>query len=426
MAKFATLIDDFQDGVIDTSLWVTSGTVAETGGRAKLTPTTSFSFWQTAAFTYDLTSSQVVVQVPVITANGSTGTLQSGLVVEVDTNNRVAIRKVGSDLICTKTVGGTETQLAFTTYNSVNHQFWRIRCDSSNVYWETSSNGNGYFIQNVVSIASLGFSLTTTMGLFFFTGYSGTEAFPGTFQIEAVNPGLPIASHGTSTSTGSLALLITAPDFITGNALSTSTGSLAFTIVPATTLYITASGTSTSTGHVALSLVVPRLITASASSTSTGRLTLSTLASGVLSAYGQSTSTGSLALTTVTPAIDSDSLWIFEPPVVFDAPPTVANPRPKYINAYARWKGGQARGRSVLITAGVCQVIDTPTVDQTLAADKYYAGGHVYVVSTTEADILSACGLTVTPIPIHYTVYPLDTLYPANDLYPGYQELMIP
>lgn len=428
MAKFATLIDDFQDGVIDTSKWVTSGTVAETGGRAKLTPTTSFAFWQTApATTYDLTNSQVVMQVPVITANGSTGTLQSGVVIEIDTNNRLGIRKVSSDLICTKTVGGTETQLSFAAYNSVNHQFWRIRADSSNVYWETSSNGTGYFIQHTESIAGLGFSISSTLTLFFYSGYSGAEAFPGTFQIEAINPGLPIASHGTSTSTGSLALLITAPDMITGSALSTSTGSLALTIVPATTLHITASGTSTSTGHVALSLVVPRLITASGSSTSTGSLALSIavpdlltgsglsastgslafniLAAGILTLRGsaQSTSTGSATLITITPPIAPTSQWLFEPPVAYDLPPTLPNPRPKYINAYARWKGGQRRGRTVLKNGSVYTTVDSPTVDQIAAADEAYLGGHIYTVDGVVANNLVAAGYSVTAIPADIT-----------------------
>src|SRR5688500_18201677 len=102
MAKLATLIDDFQDGTIDVSKWTTSGTVVESGGRAVLTPTPSFSFLTTVALNYDLSNSQVIVDIPTITSNGSTGSLQSGVVVGPDNNNLVAIRKVAAQLVCTK------------------------------------------------------------------------------------------------------------------------------------------------------------------------------------------------------------------------------------------------------------------------------------------------------------------------------------
>lgn len=88
-------------------------------------------------------------------------------------------------------------------------------------------------------------------------------------------------------------------------------------------------------------------------------------------------------------------LFYFEPPVAYDLPPTLPNPRPRYINAHARWKGGQRRGRSVLKLDGVYQTIDTPTVDQTLAASEVYMGGHIYTVTSLVAAALVAAGYTI-------------------------------
>lgn len=397
MAKIATIIDDFQDGTIDPSLWTADPGVTETGGRAKIVPSTSHPILGSVLpRTHDLTSSQVVGYIPTVTSNGSTGTLQSVMAVDKDANNLISIRKVGSQLICTKVVAGTETNLAFTPYNAVNHLFWRIRADATNIYWETSSTGTSYFIQHTENIATLGFAITT-VGLFFTSGYSGVEAFPGTFQIEAVNPGLPFVGSAASTSSGSLAILKVSPLEITANAVSTSTGTLAWTILPAATLYLTLSGASTSAGSFSPQILAIGSITGTAASTSTGSLTLSIYVLTLPEDY-----------------------YYFEPPIAYDLPPTLPEPtRPRYLNAHAKWKGGQRRGRTVLKYTGslvypsdtlfpdtadlfpliegqvTYVTVDTPTVDQMAAADFAYQGGHVYVVANDEAENLVNAGFTI-------------------------------
>lgn len=398
MAKLATLIDDFQDGVIDPSLWTSEPGVTETAGRVKIVPSTSHpALLGLLPRTYDLTSSQIVAHIPVVTSNGSTGSLQCAMVVDAAGSNAVSIRKVGSDLICTKEVAGVQTNLSFNAYSAVNHLFWRIRCDASNIYFETSPNGTGYFVQYTTSLGSLGFSVST-VGAYFFAGYSGVEAFPGTFQIEAVNPGLPITSAATSTSTGSLSLQKVSPLSLTGNAASTSTGSLAFTLVAAPAIYLSFHGSSTSTGH----------------------LTINALATGSLTFAGASTSSGSLSLTIpAPPATLPGGTWFFEPPIAYDLPPTLPDPRPRYLNAHAKWKGGQRRGRTVLkITSDAAALfpsdnlfpsdslypsteisryvtVDTPTVDQIAAAKVAYQGGHIYEITAEEAYNLQLAGFSV-------------------------------
>jgi hypothetical protein len=406
MPKLATLIDDFQDGVIDASLWISEPGVTETGGRLKFTPSTS-NPGIVSTSGRDLTDSQLVAHVPVVTSNGSTGTLQSVVAVIVDGDNQLIIRKLGSQLICTKVVAGTETELSFTPYSGVNHLFWRIRADASNIYWETSATGAGtFFVQHTESIAGIGFAVSDVF-VFMYAGYSGVEAFPGTFQIEAVNPGLAFSSSGASTSTGSLDWITTAPGEFAASGASTSTGSLTFTLVLPGNVAFSATGASTSTGNLDLTLL------------SAGTLAFVSSAT--------STSTGDLTLAIATPVSESlsDEYYYFEPPIAYDLPPTLPNPRPRYINAHARWKGGQRRGRSVLKIAGEYTIIDTPTVDQIASADEVYQGGHVYTITAAIANGLVAAGFTVTSATILWTLYPGEDIYPATDQPPGYRELVL-
>lgn len=113
-------------------------------------------------------------------------------------------------------------------------------------------------------------------------------------------------------------------------------------------------------------------------------------------------------------------VYMFEPPIAYDLPPTLPEPtRPRWINAHAKWKGGQRRGRSVLKYAGTglyplatlfpgetlfpvnvtnttYVIVDTPTVDQMAAASFTYQGGHVYEITPEEAALLQNAGFTVS------------------------------
>lgn len=90
----------------------------------------------------------------------------------------------------------------------------------------------------------------------------------------------------------------------------------------------------------------------------------------------------------------STETYFFEPPIAYDLPPTLP-PLNRRINSHAKWKPGQRRGRSVLKTAGVFTTVDVPTVDQTNAADEYYAGGHIYEINVLQAADLLAAGYNI-------------------------------
>lgn len=405
MAKFATLIDDFQDGTIDLAKWNVIGTVTESGGRARLTPTSSYSYL-TSATTYDLTDSQLVAHVPMATANGSTGTLESTLLIQDAFGDRAGIRKRSSNIECVKSVGGVFTIVYTFAYNSSTHVFWRLREAAGIFYWDVSANGTSWTNLFNTTVATNLFPVSNVVGGVYTGWASGSEAFPGTMQVEAINPGLAFSAAGASTSTGTLDLIITAPGEFAAAGASTSTGALTLTLILPGTVDIAFYGASASTGNLDLLL-----------------LSLGTLA---FVSDAASTSTGTLALSIASPAESlSDEYYYFEPPIAYDLPPTLPNPRPRYLNAHAKWKGGQRRGRSVLKLDGAYVIIDTPTVDQTIAADEVYQGGHVYTVTAITAQALTDAGFTVTPATITWTLYPGENVYPGEDVFPGYRELVL-
>lgn len=416
MAKLATLTDDFEDGVINPVLWSADPGVAESGGHLTITPSVAAPVIRSIA-TYDAVASAVVIHIPIVTATGTTGTLATGAYLRKDANNAVSITKQSSDVYCLKQVAGVTTAVATFAYNASTMAYWRMRESAGLFYWETSSDGVAWTNRFNTTVATNLFPLTSVwLGLY--TAYSGIESSPGNAQIYSVNQGLLITASGTSTSSGSVSLLV--KHTLSASAASTSSGSAAIAIHTGV-MAMTGDAVSTSSGTASFITLAPGEMTASGQSFSTGSVSFHI--NYVLTAVGQSFSTGSAFFTVTTPPVDPSTFqyYTFEPPVAYDNPPTLPNPRPRYINAYARWQRGQARGRSVLKNSGVYTVVNTPTVEQTLLADIYYAGGHIYTVDQEEANALSAAGFTVTPIgpPISgLCIYPEETLFPSSTLHP--------
>lgn len=80
------------------------------------------------------------------------------------------------------------------------------------------------------------------------------------------------------------------------------------------------------------------------------------------------------------------------------SPPTVDD-GPRYrLNADATTKSlfshfvGPTRGRTILKTGGTYVVSDAPYLDDLLAADVVYYGGHVHPISASEEADLTAAG----------------------------------
>ena len=407
MAKLATLIDDFEDGVINSSLWDVLGTVNESGGRAVLTPISGFSFLTTDV-QYDLTASQVIMHVPTVTAAGISGTLLSGVSLEMNSSNSASIFKFGNDIICQKIVAGVTTNVLSTPYNPATHVYWRFREAAGIFYWEVSAAGTSWTSLFSTTVATNLFPVTAVY-LTFAAGYtSGFELSPGMLEIAAVNPGLSITGN-TAVSTSSGTANISSLLALTGSASSTSSGTAAISIPPLGAHSVTGAAISTTTTSASIIIVAPNELTGAALSTTFGTADISITGdlSGVVTAF-----TSTTAVITIIPAAVDPSTpvqyFTFEPPVAYDLPPTLPNPRPRYINAHAKWKPGQRRGRSVLKSGSTYTIVDSPTVDQTNSADAHYLGGHIYTVTQEEANSLSAAGFAVTPFPDR--IFPILTI----------------
>lgn len=85
---------------------------------------------------------------------------------------------------------------------------------------------------------------------------------------------------------------------------------------------------------------------------------------------------------------------VFSPPVEFIGPRVLRSTKGPERQFFRR-ASLLPVGISVLKINGVYQSVRTPTVDQTLAATEYYAGGHIYEVPGAVADALTAAGYTV-------------------------------
>ena len=56
------------------------------------------------------------------------------------------------------------------------------------------------------------------------------------------------------------------------------------------------------------------------------------------------------------------------------------------------WRYRIARGDTLLVNGTAVTRVRTPGVDQTLEADYYYLGGHIYNITPTEVTILTNAG----------------------------------
>jgi hypothetical protein len=88
----------------------------------------------------------------------------------------------------------------------------------------------------------------------------------------------------------------------------------------------------------------------------------------------------------------------FQPPATDTVPPFLASTRGPARRLMAHYKA-RARGRTLIIKGGVCRLTSYPSQTELDAADAYYLGGHVYIVSAAEEAVLVACGYSTTPDP---------------------------
>ena len=90
---------------------------------------------------------------------------------------------------------------------------------------------------------------------------------------------------------------------------------------------------------------------------------------------------------------------LFQPPTVNDVPRVLPETRGVPF-LLMRHYSNLARGRSVIKIGGAYQTVDNPEQSTLDLASEVYLGGHIYTVTQTVADALTAAGYTVTADPV--------------------------
>jgi len=154
--KPALLTDIFSSSSIDSTKWSntlftgsqnTSVAVSDNGTQLQIGPlptNASSSSYNgiTSLNHYDFTGAFAYVQLVQPAAAGSNAFTM--FAVGTDSSNFYRFYVSGGALVCEKKIGGTKSQLGSVAYDSVAHQFLRIRNDASgNVVYETAPNNSG-------------------------------------------------------------------------------------------------------------------------------------------------------------------------------------------------------------------------------------------------------------------------------------------
>jgi len=176
MAKAHTLVDNFNDNTIDTTLWTVtptgSDTLREVNGRVEIRPLSNQTgfYTCTSVATYDLTESQAHVEL--VRTLRALGSVSTGLAAVVDANNLVTIYVTNDRVVAERTVAGTATALRSVAYDPAAHRWVRLREQSGITYWELSADGTTWTVlfQQADPITLTAVRLTI--------GAGGTVAYP--------------------------------------------------------------------------------------------------------------------------------------------------------------------------------------------------------------------------------------------------------
>lgn len=145
MPALSTLVDNFDDNTINTTLWPGNyGTTAETGGRARLTCDTSFNAYVSAStYTFD----SFFLRAFPAAANGATSTCYLSTFLAsagqpAGTNVGFSIDTVAGTLSLINWVGFSDAGLVTLTYDSTAHAWLRVAASGGTLVWQTSPDGS--------------------------------------------------------------------------------------------------------------------------------------------------------------------------------------------------------------------------------------------------------------------------------------------
>lgn len=312
MPTFSELVDDFEDGSLDTGLWSGSyGDPDEVGGRARIPCTTGYAGLKSGSI-YTLTGSGITIRLHPPTPNGATSTAASCLVLTstggTDAGFIVDSAQTAVGLYLRE--GYADGAAVFLTYNATDHAWLRFREDAGTLYWDTSPDGVDWTNRRTATTPA--WAADTDLA-FLIEGHrdAGTSDF---IEVDSVNAPLFSTVTGAADLTAESALTAASILRATGAASLTTDGTTTATGIPRRLAAAVLDTTSTSTavgilrarggtallGETALAAAGARRATGTVSATADSAFT----ASSIRTILGAAALVGNATATVADSAID--------------------------------------------------------------------------------------------------------------------------
>lgn len=292
MPTFAELVDDFEDGVLNTTLWSGSyGDPDETGGRARIPCTTGYAGLKSGSI-YTLTGSGITMRLHAPTPGGATTAAASCLVLTSTggTDAGFIVDTAQNALGLYLREGYADGAAVFLTYSPVDHAWLRFREDAGTLYWDTSPDGTTWTNQRTATTPA--WAADTNLA-FLIEGHrdAGTDDF---IEVDSVN----VPPFNTVSAAASL----TADSTLTaaGTRRQAAASALNAGGILAAAGTFRARGTSTLTADGVLAAAGIRQALAAANASAVGALT----AAAIRSARGAAALSASGTLTVADTAVD--------------------------------------------------------------------------------------------------------------------------
>ncbi|MFF9279533.1 hypothetical protein [Streptomyces griseosporeus] len=265
MPTFNALVDDFNDGTLDSALWSGSyGDPTESGGRAHIPCTTGYAGLKSASI-YTLTGSGITIRLYPPTPAGATSAAASVLVLSSTggTDGGFIVDPAQSAVGLYLREGYADPAAVFLTYDPAAHAWLRFREAGGTLYWETSPDGIAWTTQRTATTPA--WAAGTDLA-FLIEGHrdAGTN---DTIDVDSVNVP-PVA-----TVTGSATLTSHAGLQSAGSRTARAAATLAAASTATASGARTATGSCTATARAQLAATGARRATAHAAPAAAAGLT---------------------------------------------------------------------------------------------------------------------------------------------------------
>lgn len=298
MPTFDELVDDFEDGTLNTTLWSGSyGDPDEVGGRARIPCTAGYAGLKSAS-AYTLTGSGITIRLHAPTPDGATSSAASVLVLTsvggTDAGFIVDSAQTAVGLYLRE--GYADAGAVFLTYSATDHAWLRFREDTGSLYWDTSPDGVDWTNQRTAVTPA--WAADTNLA-FLIEGHrdAGTNDF---VEVDSVNDPPPQNVTGTASGSASGTATVAGTLRAIGTAAlaADSTATAAGIRRPVGTATLDATATATAAGILRAAgnaaLTADTILAAAAVHRATG--TAAGSATAVLAAAGSRTARGAATL----------------------------------------------------------------------------------------------------------------------------------